>query len=60
MVYSEVGKIQFIDYKMTAVTHINVLQYNLKDRVRKLGLEKIFVFQQDQDPEYVLIMVKLP
>ena len=45
------GNIRFLEGKTTAMAYVNILQHNFKDIAKKLGLEKTFVCQQDQDPK---------
>lgn len=52
MGYNKVGNFHFIDGTMIARSYVDVLQYNLKDSATKLGLENVFIFQQDNDPKH--------
>lgn len=47
-----VGKLVKIDGTMTADSYISILKRNLKESARKVGLEKKFIFQQDNDPKH--------
>lgn len=38
--------------------YLDILQKNLKDSVTKLGLPNNYMFQQDQDPKHISIIVK--
>ncbi|CAK9826018.1 Transposable element Tcb1 transposase [Anthophora retusa] len=47
-----VGNLVIIDGKLTAVKYIEILQNNLFDSTQKMGLEREYVFQQDNDPKH--------
>lgn len=50
--WSGVGNLEKIDGIMTADSYIAILKRNLKESARKVGLEKKFIFQQDNDPKH--------
>lgn len=50
--WSGVGNIEKIDGIMTADYYISILKRNLTESARKVGLEKKFTFQQDNDPKH--------
>ena len=52
MAASGVGNRVFIDGIMRAPDYIEILRSNLKESACKLGLERSFVFQQDNDPKH--------
>ncbi|GFW85746.1 transposable element Tcb2 transposase [Trichonephila clavipes] len=52
------GNLAFIDNKMNALACIDVLRHNLLDSAKKLSMENIFIFQQDNDPKHIAIVTK--
>lgn len=52
MAANGVGNLIFVDEIMTATVYVNILRHNLKQSAQKLGLEKTFLFQQDNDPKH--------
>ncbi|GFU20443.1 hypothetical protein NPIL_9471 [Nephila pilipes] len=53
MGYSGAGNLQIVDKKMTALSHIDVLRHNLKEKIR---VEETLIFQQD--PKHAVIKTK--
>ena len=47
-----VGNLEFIDGIMTGAVYVDILQRNLKDSARKIGLNRNFTFQEDNDPKH--------
>ena len=47
-----VGNMDFIEGIMNKYTYLEILQRNIKQSVRKLGLRKNFIFQDDNDSKY--------
>lgn len=52
MAASGVGNLHFIDGVMNKHVYLTILRQNLKDSVRKLGIESNFQFYQDNDPKH--------
>jgi len=47
-----VGKLVQIDGIMTGATYVNILEDNLFESAVMLGLDRSFIFQQDNDPKH--------
>ncbi len=58
MGHSGIGNLVFIHGNLTARMYVDVLHHTLKDSARKLGLEKTFIFQQDNDPKHTAGITK--
>ncbi|GFW75749.1 transposable element Tc1 transposase [Trichonephila clavipes] len=52
------GNLAFIDNKINALAYIYVLRRNLLDSAKKLIMENVFIFQQDNDPKHTAIVTK--
>jgi transposase len=52
MGYVSVGELAIVEGIMNAKGYVNILQGNLKKRVRKLGIQDSYFFQQDNDPKH--------
>lgn len=50
--YHGVGKLCFIETRMTGPEYVKILENNLLSSVEDLGMENDFVFQQDNDPKH--------
>lgn len=50
--YHGVGKLVFIDGIMNGPGYIDILENNLEESARSMGLENDYVFQQDNDPKH--------
>ncbi|GFW52867.1 transposable element Tc1 transposase [Trichonephila clavipes] len=53
------GNLVFIDGIMDHKLYIDILNNNLKESAKKLGLDGNFIFQQDNDPEHTARNVKM-
>lgn len=53
-----VGRLDFIDTKMNADVYVDLLDRNLKQSVREIGLPRNFTFMQDNDPKHVSAKAK--
>lgn len=49
---SGVGNMEFIDDIMDRYIYLGILQRNVKDSAKKLGLRRNFMFQEDNDPKH--------
>ena len=58
MAASGVGNLVLIDRIMDKTIYLNILKDNLKQSALKLGLERSFVFQQDNDPKHTAHVVR--
>lgn len=58
MAASGVGNLHFIDGIMNKHVYLNILKTNLKESVKKLGIECNFQFYQDNDPKHSALDVK--
>lgn len=58
MAASGVGNLHFIEGTMNKNVYLTILKTNLKDSVRKLGIESNFKFYQDNDPKHTAHDVK--
>ncbi|GFV92535.1 transposable element Tcb2 transposase [Trichonephila clavipes] len=58
MAASRVGKPVIIDGIMHKMAYLNILQNNLKESADNLGLEKNFIFQEDNNPKHTAFVVK--
>ncbi|GFW74778.1 transposable element Tcb1 transposase [Trichonephila clavipes] len=58
MAVSGVGKLVFIHGIMHNMAYLNILQNNLKESAKKLGLWSNFIFQLDNDPKHSALVVK--
>ncbi|OXA53566.1 Transposable element Tcb1 transposase [Folsomia candida] len=52
MASSGAGKMEFVDGIMDQYKYQGILDRNIQESVRKLGLGRRFVFQQDNDPKH--------
>jgi len=52
------GNLVFIEGIMNKYKYLHILQRNLKESARKLGIYKDFYFQQDNDPKHTAEIVK--
>jgi hypothetical protein len=43
---------------MNRFGYLNILKNNLKQSARKFGLDRCFVFQQDNDPKHTSLIVR--
>lgn len=59
MAASGVGELVFIDEIMDKKVYLNILKENLKKSAEKLGLNKNFYFQQDNDPKHTAYDVRM-
>ena len=58
MSWSGVGNVEFIDGIMTKTVNLDILRRNPQESVRKLELERRFVFQEDNDPKHTVLIIK--
>lgn len=58
MAASGVGNLVFIDSIMDRYGYLNILKNNLLESSIKLGLDRSFVFQQDNDPKHTSHVVR--
>ena len=56
---SGVRKLVFIDGIINHIMYLDILKKNLKERSIKLGLGKVSIFQQDNDPKHTGHNVKM-
>ncbi|GFU46693.1 transposable element Tcb1 transposase [Trichonephila clavipes] len=54
-----VGNLVFIDGIMDHKLYIDILNNNLKETAKKLGLDGNFIFQQNNDPKHTVHNVKM-
>ncbi|GFW77526.1 transposable element Tcb2 transposase [Trichonephila clavipes] len=54
-----VGNLVFIDSIMDHELYVDILNSNLKESAKKLGLDGNFIFQQDNDPKLTARNVKM-
>ncbi|GFX25697.1 transposable element Tcb2 transposase [Trichonephila clavipes] len=54
-----VENLVFLDSIMDHKLYIDILNNNLKESAKKLGLDGSFIFQQDNDPKYTARNVKM-
>ncbi|GFT04510.1 transposable element Tcb1 transposase [Trichonephila clavipes] len=59
MASNAVGNLVFIDGIMDYKLYIDILNNNLKESAKKLGLDGNFIFQQDNDPKHMAHNVKM-
>ncbi|GFX71525.1 transposable element Tcb1 transposase [Trichonephila clavipes] len=59
MASNGVGNLIFIDGIMDHKLYIDILNNNLKESAKKLGLDENFIFQQDNDPKLTARNVKM-
>ncbi|GFX33037.1 transposable element Tcb1 transposase [Trichonephila clavipes] len=59
MASNGVGNIVFIDGIINHKLYIDILNNNLKESAKKLGLDGNFIFQQDNDPKHAARNVKM-
>lgn len=52
-----VGKISFIDGKMTSLVYTRILDENLDDSAVQLGMSD-YIFQQDNDPKHTSLLTR--
>jgi transposase len=55
MGYAGVGELAIVEGIMNAKGYVNILLGNLKNNVRKLGIQDLYLFQQDNDPKHTRI-----
>ena len=58
MAANGVGNLVFIENTMNKTDYLNILKDNLAQSVEKLGLDRTWVFQQDNDPKHTAKIVK--
>lgn len=58
MAASGVGKLHFIECTMDRWVYLDVLKTNLRESVTALGIEKDFIFQQDNDPKHTSNIIR--
>ena len=58
MATNGVGNLVFIESTMNKTDYLNILKDNLAQSVEKLGLDRTWVFQQDNDPKHTAKIVK--
>jgi hypothetical protein len=51
MGYTDVGKLAIVEGIMNAKGYVNILRGNLKNSIRKSGIQDSYLFQQDNDPK---------
>ncbi|GFT76447.1 transposable element Tc1 transposase [Trichonephila clavipes] len=59
MASNGVGNLVFIDGIMDHKLYIDILNNNLKESAKKLGLDGNFIFQQDNDPKHAARNVEM-
>ncbi|GFS97264.1 transposable element Tcb2 transposase [Trichonephila clavipes] len=59
MATNGVGNLVFIDGIMDHKLKIDILNNNLKESAKKLGLDGNFIFQQENDPKHTARKVKM-
>ncbi|GFU25039.1 transposable element Tcb2 transposase [Trichonephila clavipes] len=59
MASNGVGNLVFIDDIMDHKLYIDILNNNLKESAKKLGLDGNFIFQEDNDPKHTARNVKM-
>ncbi|GFU95028.1 transposable element Tcb1 transposase [Trichonephila clavipes] len=59
MASNRVGNLVFIDGIIGHKLYIDILNNNLKETAKKLGLDRNFIFQQDNDPKHTARNVKM-
>jgi transposase len=52
MGYAGVGELGIVEGIMNAKGYVNILRGNLKNSVRKLGVQDWYLFHQDNDPKH--------
>jgi hypothetical protein len=52
MDYAGVGELAIVEGIMNAKGYVNILRGNLKKSVLKLGIQDLYLFQQDNDPKH--------
>ncbi|ORD95241.1 TCB1 [Hepatospora eriocheir] len=50
--YNGVGKIEIVKGNMTVMSYTQILNRNLLSSVKKLNMDDVFIFQQDNDPKH--------
>ncbi|GFU54095.1 transposable element Tcb2 transposase [Trichonephila clavipes] len=55
---TEVGNLAVIDGIMNQYNYLNILKNNLSQSASKLGLDRSFTFQQDNDPKHTARVVR--
>lgn len=58
MASSGVGNLVFIETTMDKLAYLNILKENLNASVQKLGMGRLYYFQQDNDPKHTSKVVK--
>ena len=58
MSYNGVGVMTVIDEIMTKEVYVRLLKENLDKSLKKAGLGKRYIFQQDQDPKHTSNLAK--
>jgi transposase len=49
---NSIGNLEFIDGIMTGISYRSILDKNIFESARKIGLGRRFIFQQDSDPKH--------
>lgn len=58
MAASGTGTMEFIETTMDKMGYLNILKRNLQPSVQKLGLPRVYYFQQDNDPKHTSYVVR--
>ena len=58
MASSGVGSFEFINGTMTQYTYLDIVKQNIKLSAKKLGLNRQFIFQEDNDPKHTSKLVQ--
>lgn len=58
MAASGAGNLHFIDVRMDRFVYLELLKENLEESAKKLGLESMYTFQQDNDPKHTAKIVQ--
>ncbi|GBN50637.1 Transposable element Tcb1 transposase [Araneus ventricosus] len=59
MASTGVGNLVFIDGIMNHMVFLDILQNNLKENAKNLGLDENFIFQHDNDPKHTARNVEI-
>lgn len=58
MAASGVGNLEFIESTMNKYDYLNILKQHLAPSVEKLGLPRVWTFQQDNDPKHTSYLAR--